>query len=503
MGGCAPKQFGPAIAYHAERTGVTDATARHTTVSSYYRFNAVLLSDLDDAIEQPDKRVQRQMAMAVLRGASALSQSAAANEIARMSVKSRIALAAVAGVDASVATLQAQFAAMASVALELDLQYVGQSATLTSAARRGHVADIDLLATPELVERLHAIRSGIEDLPDDRGRAQRRFLLALAASWTTKGIEREEAKLSEKSVAKAQKLFHRVAVWRPAKTMERTLIERYAPIIGMEWPTNRTYDAGSDRIGGVRLARDGKKIEVHIDSAKPTLYTYTTVAKIGGERLQQLNYVWWFSERPAMADKDPVAGHIDGAMIRITLDDNDDPLFVESSLNCGCGYVIFVSDAVELAARRAWGPRLPDKRFAVEKHAVGKRDMVVIDTFDADASPAHPLVLAAAGYHEVCQVRFQTPESYNMLDMVEDVSYDLVHYDMLDRLPLGDGMGSMFGPDGLVHNAGRREGFLLAPTGMLSAGQPRKRGTQRIRWDDYVHDDPHLLEDTLRIPRLD
>ncbi len=59
----------------------------------------------------------------------------------------------------------------------------------------------------------------------------------------------------------------------------------------------------------------------------------------------------------------------------------------------------------------------------------------------------------------------------------------------------------MFGADGLVHNAGRPVGYLLAPTGMLSAGQPRKRGTQRVRWDDYLFDDPHFLERTLRLPR--
>jgi hypothetical protein len=103
----------------------------------------------------------------------------------------------------------------------------------------------------------------------------------------------------------------------------------------------------------------------------------------------------------------------------------------------------------------------------------------------------------------VCQIKFNAEESIQSMGIAEDRSYRIQDYNTLDRLPLREGIASMFGPDGLVHYAGRPEGFLLVPSGILSAGQPRKRGTQRIRWDDYLHDDPHLLEDTLRIPPLD
>ena len=79
-------------------------------------------------------------------------------------------------------------------------------------------------------------------------------------------------------------------------------------------------------------------------------------------------------------------------------------------------------------------------------------------------------------------------------------SYRLEPYETLTRLPLGNGIASMFGSDGLVHNAGRREGWLFAPTGMLSAGQPRQLGTMKIRMDAYDFDDPRLLERNLRLP---
>ncbi len=484
-GGCAPAGFSRAVGYYAEKSAVTDAAARHTSTSPYYRFNTALLSDLDDALGDVDAPAQRKMAAAVLRGANAHSRVSCANEIERMPADSRHALAALAGVDASATALQRHFAGLAGAALEQDLD------------------EVDQLSAAGLQRKLRTIRKGVEDLPDDRGRALRRVFYSWAALLTAKGIAQEEAKLPEKCVAKANKKFDRVAVWRPGEDARSALIARYAPIIGMAWPRKRHYDAGCDRIGAVKLSTDGRRIEVRIDSAAPAVYSYTTVAKIKGRRLQQLNYVWWFSERPEMTRDDPAAGHIDGAMLRITLDANEEPLFVESSLNCGCAHEVFVADAVESAARQAFGAAFAGKRFAVEKRVRDKHDVVVIHEFHTGSNAARPLVLSAAGYHEVCRVEFDAAEAIDTMDIAEDRPYRILDYETLDRLPLGGGIGSMFGPDGLVHNAGRPEGYLLAPSGMLSAGQPRKRGTQRIRWDDYLHDDPHLLEKTLRIPPLD
>ncbi len=484
-GGCAPTRFDEAITYYAEKTAVTDAAARHTTVSPYYRFNAALLSDLDDALEPVDQPAQRAMASAVLRGANALARASNANEIERMPADAREALAAIAGISADTVVLQGHFAKLASAALESDL------------------GDVDRLPSSELRKKLHTIRKGIEDLPDDRGRARRRAVLFWGVLPVAMGIEKEESQLAEKCLYKVKKTFDRIAIWRPTQTDGDTLIARYAPIIGVEWPANRRYDADSDRIGGVKLSGNVQRIEVQIDPAEPAVYVYTSKAQIGGRVYRQLNYVWWFPERPAMTARDSGAGHIDGSVIRITLDSNGQPIFIESSLNCGCAHEVFVSDDIESAAREAFGSPLDGKRFAVEKSVPGKHDVVVIDTFDAGPNASHPLVLSSAGYHDVYQVKLNASETIDSTEIAEEASYRVLDYATLDRLPLGAGIASMFGPDGLVHHAGRPEGYLLAPSGILSAGQPRKRGTQRIRWDDHLHDDPHLLEKTLRIPPLD
>lgn len=485
LAGCAPSQFGPAVAYYAEKTAVTNPDARHTATSPFYRFNAAILSDLDDAIACPDAQTQSKLATSVLRNANELSRTATANEIKRMPDQACQKLASIANVSADRLKLANHFALIARAALESDLQ------------------EVDQISPSELRSKLVNIRKRLAVLPDDKNRLTRQLLYAWAAPMTALGIAREESHLADKCIAKAEKKFDRIALWRPKRLDEASLIGKYAPIIGVEWPAQRTYDANFDRIGGVRLVGTNQIDKVSIDPADPTVYTYLTNAKIQGQKFKQLNYVWWFDERPEMVKDDPASGHIDGSMLRITLDANDRPLFVESSLNCGCAHEVFVSNRIESAARKAFGGAVKDKRFAVEKNLTGKHDVVVINTFDLESQADRTLVLLSAGYHEVCQVSFNSSKWSDALAIAEETTYQLADYDSLDALPVGGGIASMFGSDGLVHHAGRPEGYMLVPSGILSAGQPRKRGTQRIRWDDHLHDDPHLLENTLRIPKLD
>jgi hypothetical protein len=482
--GCAPTKFGPAVTYYADKTAVTDASARHTAASPYYRFDTALLDDLDDAIGMTGDQTRREAAATVLRQACTLAKKAGANEIERMPADARERLAVIAGVPSDAGSLEAEFNERADAALERDLQAIRE------------------ISPRQLTRRLKTIRNGVEKLPDEQGRLARQTVLIGAAIPTAIGIAEEESQLAAKIAEKVRKQFNRVAVWQPEVNNDDTLWQRYAPVIAVEWPTDRRYPVDDDRIGAVTLASSRGAIEVRIDCGHPMVYTYPSEAKIQGRGYRQLNYVWWFPERPAMNKNDPAAGHIDGGVLRVTLGSDGRPMFFESSLNCGCGYEIFVRRDVEDAAKVVHGEPLADKRFSIEKDVYKDYDVVVVDTFEATPPGVRPLVLVAAAYHEVCQVHLATPQQAGVTEIVEQPAYEVVDYDVLDHLPLDGSFASMFGPDGLVHDAGRPEGYLLAPSGMLSAGQPRKRGTQRVRWDAYMLDDPHLLEETLRLPPL-
>jgi len=482
LAGCAPATFQRALREAIVRSRVADPAARRTTSSSGLRLNAALISDLDDAIVRKDSDKMRQDAERVYRAAAELAQTVTRREIARLPLDERRKLGQEFDSADSTPALSERFDRYVAGVLEQDLRSIEQDSPTS------------------LVRKLRALRRGVEPLPDDRGRLTRRLMLSWAALPTWIGLGMEEAKLAEKNAARIQKKFDRVAIWRPSASTSGSQLERSAPVIVVEWPEHRSYAERDDRLGAVRLAREAGALSVSIDPATPEVYAYESLAKIRGRRYPQLVYVWWFPERPEMSRNDPAAGHIDGGMLRLTFDSRGRVALAETSLNCGCGHQIFVSSDLEQAAQEAFGAPLRDKRFSVEQHVPGKHDLSVIDTFDAPSDGARPTMYLAAGYHEVCRLTFADPSADAALRLVAESAYRVAAYDALDALPVESGVGSMFGADGLVHGAGRREGFLLAPTGMLSAGQPRKRGTHRIRWDDYLFDDPRLFERTLRLP---
>ncbi len=483
--GCAPSEFGPAEAYYAERHHVRDAAARHATSYWFLRFDELAISDLDDAIEAGragNAERMRRLAEQVLRAASSIACASGQGEIDRMPESGRRELADLADCPADAARLKEAYATRCQAAL-VDLL-----------ARHAE------LSNTTLCRELEQIHRAIEPAPDDQGRLARQILFAWAAAPAWMGVNKIDDAHESKPPATESDSIGRAAVWSPKSNGDADPFVSFAPTIAIEWPEARDYPADYDRFGEVYLSGSTDDIHVHVNATRPVLYTYHSEAKINGRRHRQLVYVWWFSDRPAMTDDDPAAGHIDGDTLRITLGSDGRPAVFEVLQSCGCGHLVYVADDVERRAREQFGGPLPDKTLAVERNVAGKRDLYVSGTVPVPDAHVRPVVFIQAGFHEVSGLRCMSASAPTDAETVEEHAYSLVPYSRLEQLPLGEGVASMFGPDGLVHNAGRTEGYLLAPTGILSAGQPRKRGTQKIRWDDYSFEDPRLLEKTLRLP---
>ncbi len=485
--GCAPREVERAVGYYVERERVGDAAARRTSAAWYLRFDTRLVQELEGAIAESDEARARVVAKEALSAAADLAQTAMAGEIDRLSAAGRAEVARRVGSSEEAGALG---------------EAVVERARLAAAEE---LAAIESMPRAALRRRLQQIRAGIELLPDERGRLGRQIVLSGFALPVAIGIEAKEKELHDEALRRSARTVERAAVWRPGGGEAGELIARWAPIIAVEWPETRSYPADYDRIGGVELAGTRERVEVLVRPAAPVVYTYESEARIHGARYAQVNYVWWFSERPAMTADDAAAGHIDGGTLRLTLDTAARPMIAEVILNCGCGHAVFVSEALERAARREFGGPLPGAQYAVENPGAGRRPLLVLGTFAGEFAAGRLTLLLAAGTHEPVRVVMgeataTAAGAEARLVAVETHAYALRPYEVLDHLPLGGGYASMFGADGLVHFAGRREGVLLAPSGMLSAGQPRKRGTQRIRWDEYLFDDPTLLERCLRIP---
>lgn len=483
--GCAPRSFEKAEGYYARQAKVADGAARRSDAAWYLRFNELTISDLDDAIkagQAGNGGELKRLAEKTLRAATAYSISSASGEIDRMPERQRASLAKRAGSSPQPADLQRVYEQRAQQALDAELQALTSSGSGPALAR------------------LRQIRESIQPTPDDRGRAGRKLALAWAALPVWAGLEKVDRQHAMEQIARLDKVYERAVLWRAPESKSDDLLAKYAPSIAIEWPQDRRYPEDYDRFGEVHLTGSKKKVNVNINTSRPVVYTYRSEAKIAGKRYPQLVYSWWYPYRPEMKEKDPAAGRIDGDTFRITLDSRNRPAVFEVLQSCGCGHLVFVARHVEAAAEREFGQKQAGKKLFVEKDIPDQRNLIIGKVVEEPSSELHPIVYVVAGFHEVSAIHLEGSDRRADLEVVEEHRYEMADYDVLERLPLDGGVASMFGPDGLVHHAGRPEGYLLAPTGILSAGQPRKRGTQKIRWDEFSLDDPRLLEKALRLP---
>lgn len=479
--GCAPREFDRALLYYADRDHVRDSGVRRTSAAWYLRFNTAMLQDIDSALETADIEAAKAQTIATLTSAGALAQRSLDAEIDRLTSESRGELAR-------------------RAELPNDVSELKQAAT--QRAKDGLKTELEKLASApdeQWRRRVRQIRAGVEPLPDDQGRVARQVLWAGFAIPVAAGINAKEKEIRDELRTRAAKPLARAAVWTPSAA-NSTALERFSPRIAVEWPENRGYPEDYDRIGRVALAGPANDIEVQIQPTHPTVYVYESTALVLGKRRPQLNYVWWFSDRPTISRDDLAAGHVDGGTLRLTLDGQGRPAIAEIILNCGCDHEVYVSEVLEAASRNEFGGPLPNARFSVERPDIGRYPLLVAGTFRS-LSGARPTVMLDAGSHTPRGFALLAPGETPAETVIEQGAYDALDYDALDRLPLGDGFASLFDEDGLVRSAARPESYLMIPSGMLNAGQPRKRGTQRIRWDAYLFDDPTLLVRALRLPR--
>lgn len=278
------------------------------------------------------------------------------------------------------------------------------------------------------------------------------------------------------------------------------LLQRFAPRIVQQMPERRAYASACDRIGTVELGGSREHVEVAIQTAQPSVYAYYRNAIVRNREYPQLVYCYWYPEHPPTRPGDSEAGPIDGATIRITLDSKNRPAIIEAVQNCGCHYRCFAASQLDRAAAREFGAPADKGLSALTRPDSTSIEIIAEDLFDVpNEGNRPPIVLAPAAAHVPVGVTFDDAVLKGRT-VLASRSYSLRPYELLENMQTPFGRASMFGADGLVHNAGRAEGWLLAGTGMLSAGQPRQRGTQLICWDKRSFDDPHLLETSLRLP---
>jgi len=376
-------------------------------------------------------------------------------------------------------------------------------------------------AASVLVERANAILQSFQPAVQHADRStQETFTM----SWTSLAQSCRDGYRKNMRNWGPKTSFKRTMEWSPdaarservrdtlAKALPEDLLAYYAPVIVQEVADDPSYAPEADRIGEVTVALNwlGKPY-VKIDTTKPTVYGYWIRRYIHGAERYQLVYTVWYPERPAMVAFDADAGQVDGVVVRLTLDRQNQPAIYETMSTCGRFHQVYPAERLEQMARSEYGPPFHGQRFALadrlpDPHVGPVIRMVVPDVPSGPgpaSQPAHRARRAAlycsAGYH-LCEAIRDWDGVQASADVATSRRYRLAPYRQLETIKILGDYYSMFGPDGLVPGAGRTLGVHMMPLGVLSAGQPRQRGTQVIHFDETDFDDPGLLDRYLRLP---
>lgn len=246
----------------------------------------------------------------------------------------------------------------------------------------------------------------------------------------------------------------------PTEGARRALFTQYAPVLSVA-NTFAYNQPGA-------ISRDTDNIQVNYN--QPTAYSWLSWTHFRGHHLLQLNYQFWFSERPKKGNFDLYGGPLDSIIWRVTLKPDGQVLMYDSIHGCGCYHKVYrVANGLTPAGD---GPAAPVVYPLPVPNARSERVSLVLEPDSHYIVRVEPFV---TGQHME--------------------TYRIDHADALRALPVGSGFKSLYRNDGLIPQSARAERRILWPLGVPSAGAMRQPGTHAIAFIGRQHfDDPKLLE---------
>ncbi len=388
----------------------------------------------------------------------------------------------------------------------------------------GHASTAAIAQEPETLDRLR--RSA--QVPDDYVEWQRALGIYPVSSLAFQaGVRREEAAMAAAharhadAVARDARLmmieqapiqaqdddgsrianFKRDAlgVPQPDQGQAAALLARHAPVIAL---AGRTAD---DRIGTLQLDAQGRSV---VDTGRPAVYGRIAYMHWQGEIRVQLVYTAWFPRRPPDGRADLLAGHLDGIVLRLTMDADERIDMIDSIHPCGCWHqFIPVGDwQVQPApvAGEEWAfvarrlASVPTGHRVRIRVSAGAHMLEGIDSVDrlqgigrsapigSAPPPATPPAPPTPGIATA-----SSPDAGSGPD-----DYTLLPDDSLRSLALpSGGRRSLYDPRGFVPGTDRAEAWLFWPMGVADAGAMRQWGRHATAFVGRRHfDDADLLE---------
>ena len=273
------------------------------------------------------------------------------------------------------------------------------------------------------------------------------------------------------------------------------LLKKFQPLVIQKLAPDYNalpYPIQSDRIGTVSVHEGDEDFAftVQVDTTAPVVYHHARRVPIRDGEHYQLLYAFFYPDRPIpFAFKDDPFGYIsryiysgliDGKVIRITLDKNDEvPLLVEVTRNCGCDWKLYVNALVDDRARQEYEQAGVTYPGLIKPGAPSDVPYVFIMPSNLPDAPDRVVFVAEEGWTQYPHNPLGVFTSYEQwlesevavprgtLYLPEDdnipiadgaglvqVGFDRMDYDLLYRLPLHDTSQpiGLFDPLGYVWN---------------------------------------------------
>jgi len=324
-----------------------------------------------------------------------------------------------------------------------------------------------------------AFQAGVRREESAMAAAHARHANAVALDTRLMVIERAPTDAQDDGARIANFRRDALGVPQPELRQAAALLARHAPVIALAGRT------GDDRIGTLQLDAQGRSV---VDTGRPAVYGRIAFMHWQGEIRIQLVYTAWFPRRPPDSRADLLAGHLDGVVLRLTLDADERIDMIDSIHPCGC-----------------WHQFIPVGNWQVQPAPVAGEEWAFVARRLASVPPEH-------------RVRIRVSGGAHMLEGIDSVSrlqdidqsaqpgagsaspgtdhYTLLPDDMLRSLALpSGGRRSLYDPQGFVPGTNRAEAWLFWPMGIADAGAMRQWGHHATAFVGRRHfDDADLLE---------
>lgn len=261
-----------------------------------------------------------------------------------------------------------------------------------------------------------------------------------------------------------------LGVPQPDERQAAALLARHAPIIALAGQGN------DDRIGRLRLDAQSRSV---VDIGQPAVYGRITFMRWQGEVRAQLVYTAWFARRPPEHSTDLLAGHLDGIVLRLTLNTDERIDMIDSIHPCGC-----------------WHQFIPVGDWQVQAAPAPREEWAFVARRLTSVPPGHRVrIRISAGAHMLEGIDSIDSLAGHGVDSTPE-PYALLADDLLRSLALpSGGRRSLYDPRGFVPGTERAEAWLFWPMGISEAGSMRQWGHHATAFVGRRHfDDADLLD---------